>query len=238
MITEDISKLTIGQSHSRNSRLLESTSAFQAVDSNSDSPLHEEHRNVSSSSLWMRRTINSTYDFTDSIFGTISSTSRQSLSKFKDTNDWSDEHEENESSYTISPAAWLRFLGLSRAFRIKVSKSSVTGWQYSLQTFSRVKDDALIFNFCRQGNIDAVRSLFAASQASVRDIDSEGRTPLWVCNRPSINITGLIIISSTLHWSINLNFANFSYPAVLTKGQRLMAACTKPGSSLGLVENC
>jgi hypothetical protein len=41
-------------------------------------------------------------------------------------------------------------------------------------------DAALIFDFCQSGNIDGVRTLFSKGLASVRDVNSEGATPLHV----------------------------------------------------------
>ena len=43
-----------------------------------------------------------------------------------------------------------------------------------------VPDAALIFEFCQEGNMAGARSLLSRGEASVRDIDSLGRTPLYV----------------------------------------------------------
>ncbi|KAI4100258.1 MAG: hypothetical protein LQ339_005565, partial [Xanthoria mediterranea] len=43
--------------------------------------------------------------------------------------------------------------------------------------------DALIFKFCKDGNLPAVRTLLLEGQASVRDTDSQGCTPLHYAAR-------------------------------------------------------
>lgn len=87
---------------------------------------------------------------------------------------------EHETSYTIYPATWLVRMGVHYGLRLKFLSSSTQGWQTTLKAFCPVPDDAVIFEFCRQGNLPAVRSLLSAGHASVRDTDSRGYTPLHV----------------------------------------------------------
>ena len=87
---------------------------------------------------------------------------------------------EHESTYTIYPAAWLVWLGIRRGFRLGFQSSPIQGWKTTLKTYRPVPDDALIFNFCKDGNLPAVRTLLLGGQASVRDTDSWGCTPLHV----------------------------------------------------------
>ena len=49
-----------------------------------------------------------------------------------------------------------------------------------METSYPVPDDALIFEFCREGNLAGVKTLLSKGQASVRDVDSLGRTALFV----------------------------------------------------------
>lgn len=86
---------------------------------------------------------------------------------------------EMETTYVVRPSSLGRLLGVTRG--MKVSASSATGWKYSIQTFREVSSDSLIFEFCRQGNLAAVRSLLERKDASPWDRDPQGRTPLWVC---------------------------------------------------------
>ena len=90
------------------------------------------------------------------------------------------DHYEDESSYTLSPAAWLLRLGLRFGLRMKLISSTTQGWKSILETIRSVPDDALIFRYCRIGNISAIQELFACSDASIRDVDSGGYPPLHV----------------------------------------------------------
>ena len=85
-----------------------------------------------------------------------------------------------ETSCTIFPAQWLVRLGVQCGFHLDFLFSSTQGWKNSLNTFCPVPDDALIFEFCQQGNVSAVRSLLSGRHASVRDTNSQGYTPLHV----------------------------------------------------------
>ena len=85
-----------------------------------------------------------------------------------------------ETSYTIFPAQWLVRLGVQYGFHLDFLTSSTRGWKNSLNTFCPVPDDALIFEFCQQGNVSAVRNLLSGGRASVRDTNSQGYTPLHV----------------------------------------------------------
>lgn len=87
---------------------------------------------------------------------------------------------EHESIYTIYPAKWLIWLGMRCGLRLGFVSSQIQGWKNTLNTFRPVPDNALIFEFCRDGNLAAVRSLLSGGHASVRDTDSEGYTPLHV----------------------------------------------------------
>lgn len=87
---------------------------------------------------------------------------------------------EHESTYTIYPAPWLVWLGVRCGLRLGFGSSPIQGWKNTLNTFRPVPDDALIFKFCEDGNLPAVRTLLTEGQASVRDTDSQGCTPLHV----------------------------------------------------------
>jgi hypothetical protein len=85
---------------------------------------------------------------------------------------------ETDSSCVLYPSNFLRKLGMS--YGIWVQSKSMTGWQFSLQPFIAVPSDSAMFQFCRDGNVPAIKVLLSLGQASVRDRDPLGRTPLWV----------------------------------------------------------
>ena len=117
------------------------------------------------------------------LLGTIrakSVVSLQASNDFEDTTIYRECNEqEHETSYTIYPAPWLIRMGLRCGLRLSFS-SGIKGWKNALQPLYLVPDDALIFKFCIQGNVSAVKELLSGGQASVRDIDSKGCTPLHV----------------------------------------------------------
>ncbi|KAH7309247.1 hypothetical protein BKA65DRAFT_519487 [Rhexocercosporidium sp. MPI-PUGE-AT-0058] len=85
--------------------------------------------------------------------------------------------EEEHSDYIFYPAPFLRWVGLSYGVYMQTRSTS---WQFSLQPFNVVRESSPIFEFCRNGNVDAVQTLIGLGEASVRDRDPLGRTPLWV----------------------------------------------------------
>ena len=131
----------------------------------------------------VRRTLEVSESVIESFLGSIRAKSATVLQSPKQTADLTpyreqDQHE-YKTSYTISPAPWLVRLGLHYGLHLGFL-SSTQGWKNTLNTFCPVPDDALIFEFCRQGNVSAVRSLLSRGHASVRDTDSRGYTPLHV----------------------------------------------------------
>jgi len=57
---------------------------------------------------------------------------------------------------------------------------SIVGWKHSLEVFRAAPETAPIFDFCRDGNLEVVRTLLKNGHASPWDRDPEGRTPLFV----------------------------------------------------------
>ena len=118
---------------------------------------------------------------TEYMFGTVHTRSSESLFQSRVLEDQTEKDQyEYESSYIIHPARWLINLGFTYGFRIELGQSSVRGWKSNLSTFRPVPDDALIFEFCKKGNLPAVRSLLSKGYASVTDSDTMGRTALHV----------------------------------------------------------
>ena len=120
-------------------------------------------------------------------FGAVYIQSKTSCSHLKETDVETrsslDDEYEHESSFTVCPAAWLVSLGFKYGLHLSLVKSSIRGWKQTLSTSCHVPDNALVFEFCEQGNVSGVRSLLLRGDASVRDIDSQGRTPLFVSTK-------------------------------------------------------
>ena len=117
-------------------------------------------------------------------FGTITTTTRTRglRSRFVD-NDTSNDEEyqyEHESSVRALPAQWLLKLGFNYAYNFSTQDSSTQGWQWSLKPINLVPDNAPIFEFCKQGNIEKVRDMISRQVASVRDVNSWSETALHV----------------------------------------------------------
>ena len=139
--------------------------------------------NVPAKKAIVRRTLEVSGSVMESFLGSIYARSATILQSSRQTTELTpyreqDQHE-YETSYTISPAPWLVRLGFRYGLYLGFL-SSAQGWKNTLKPFCPVPDDALIFEFCRQGNVPAVRSLLSGGHASVRDTDSRGYTPLHV----------------------------------------------------------
>ena len=87
---------------------------------------------------------------------------------------------EEESTLSIRPANWLKWLGVTCGLRLSLASLSNRGWRYTLETFRPVPDDSLIFEFCQLGNLHGVTTLLSRGLASVKDTDSKGHTALHV----------------------------------------------------------
>jgi hypothetical protein len=85
---------------------------------------------------------------------------------------------EADNTIIIYPGVAGQFFGITHG--LLISAKATSGWQYSIQPFRAVDENALIFEFCRGGNLDGVRSLFKRNEASPWDRDPKGQTPLFV----------------------------------------------------------
>lgn len=153
------------------------------------------------------------------MLGTIHVTSKTFLLKSR-YNEHRDQYE-HEMLITMCPAPWLVKLGISFAPKGSLFHSSVSGWKYKLNPFRLVPSDALIFEFCQNNNLAGVQSLLSRGEASVKDMNFEGRTPLHVGN--SLNLTfeipvsmavGSMFLKLKFHFSLQQDhlmsrFANF-----------------------------
>lgn len=88
-------------------------------------------------------------------------------------------HYKTTTSFVFHPASWLIKIGFKYGLEAMIT-SSQAGWQYNILPVRAVSDDALVFEFCKVGNVDAVRELFGRRIASVLDVNSVGYGPLHV----------------------------------------------------------
>lgn len=114
-------------------------------------------------------------------FGTVYFRSRtfRTRDRFKSGKRQSSDQYEFETYFTWHPAPWLTRLGIKFGINASISKSC-RGWRNTLSTFAAVPDDSLIFEFCKTGNIGGIQTLLTKGDASVRDTDTQGWTPLHV----------------------------------------------------------
>ena len=142
-----------------------------------------EYLSVPKKAKMVKRTIRQTRSVIEGFIGTIRATSTIKVQTSRQMGELvppSQDQYEHKMSYTIYPAPWLVRLGVHYGLHFGVLSSPTQGWKNTINTFCPVPDDALIFEFCRQGNVPAVRNLLSAGHASVRDTDSRGYTPLHV----------------------------------------------------------
>lgn len=109
-------------------------------------------------------------------------------------------HYKTTTSFNFHPASWLIKIGFKYGLETMIT-SSRAGWQYNILSVRAVPDDALVFDFCKVGNVDAVRELFGRGDASVLDVDSRGWRPLHVSgtspvyHEAHISVTLILTIS-------------------------------------------
>ena len=82
---------------------------------------------------------------------------------------------ELETYINLLPAQWL----LKQNISLRLSRTG-HGWNHNIRYFPRVPNDALIFKYCRDGNLDGVRDLIKYGMASPWDVDILSYTPLHV----------------------------------------------------------
>lgn len=92
------------------------------------------------------------------------------------------------SSFTFFPSWWLNRVGMKYGMEANLS-STPTGWQFNFNPIRVVPDDSPIFNACRKGSISTVQFLLAEGEASVRDTNSKGWTPLHVSSSTQCSLT-------------------------------------------------
>ncbi|PVH71796.1 hypothetical protein DL98DRAFT_596646 [Cadophora sp. DSE1049] len=102
-----------------------------------------------------------------------------------DTCSYGSTDEEQDKTYALYPSWLLRRLGIS--YGLWIQGRSTNGWQYTVQPFNAVPEDAPIFRYCQDGDVAAIKTLLSCGYASLRDRDPKGRTPLW-CASNSLQV--------------------------------------------------
>jgi hypothetical protein len=126
-----------------------------------------------------------------SIFGTVlfitRTTYRVVFTSVSTVGERTDEKVNSQISIIYHPSQWLLKLRVGWGLVAAVQTSSV-GWKFKMSSTCPVPDDSLVFEFCKNGNIDGVRLLFDRREASPMDVDSRGYTPLHVCDDVSQDV--------------------------------------------------
>ncbi|MCJ1404906.1 hypothetical protein MMC11_008132 [Xylographa trunciseda] len=127
----------------------------------------------------------SSYQYSnENVFGRVAVQSTTILKRSEI--DLEEENGENRQLYEhrmtirVQPAWWLTRIGFNRGLQVAFTQATSKSLNISLDPFRLVPDDALIFEFCYTGNIDGVRRLLLRGEASARDADLSGRTPLHI----------------------------------------------------------
>ena len=221
VLTQSVSYLSIQQQHSDTTRRLSSSVSdvepggppFRVEESDLTKSFAGNSRSIESDysdldgpprkRAWFKSTIQMASSVMECSLGTVRAESNTKVRMSAETDELMLYNEkdqgEHETLYTVYPAGWLIRLGIRYGLHLKFLSSSTQGWKSTLKHFCPVPDDALIFEFCRQGNTEAVRALLSRGDASVRDTDSRGYTPLHVSllrHEPLFFVKRLMLVPS------------------------------------------
>ena len=134
--------------------------------------------------LHIRRTVQQNYNVVETFFGLFRWSSKTSQLSFTPSDGSSyaeqDDQVEDTKTFMLAPPAWLIRLGFTYGLSGRISHSLFSGLTAALEITRPVPDDAEIFQVCKEGDLKCVQKLLGRGQASVRDVDSCGRTPLFV----------------------------------------------------------
>ncbi|KAK3361114.1 hypothetical protein B0T24DRAFT_691791 [Lasiosphaeria ovina] len=82
------------------------------------------------------------------------------------------------TSFIFYPASWLSRVGLKYGAEANLQWSPLAGWKFKVATVRAVPENSYIFDFCRDGNVQAVMKLLERGDASLQDTSPKGWTPL------------------------------------------------------------
>ena len=131
--------------------------------------------------LPFRRTIRQDDKVVETFFGMSSRTSLL-FSNQSEGPPWSEEEDRfgHETFFSFIPARRLVQLGFTYGLSSRTSQSPLSGLTVALDVIRSVPDDAVAFDLCEEGNLSGVQALLNGGQASAKDVDSMGRTPLYI----------------------------------------------------------
>ncbi|MCJ1286495.1 hypothetical protein MMC26_005841 [Xylographa opegraphella] len=89
------------------------------------------------------------------------------------------EHYEYKTRFRLFPSSWLINMGLDYTINFTF-KSNYQGWHQCLDSMRAVRGDSMIFCACGEGDLAFVRRLLSTGEASVRDQNPNGVTPLHI----------------------------------------------------------
>ena len=84
------------------------------------------------------------------------------------------------TSFIFHPASWLTRFGLRYGTEANLQWSPTAGWRFNVAAVRAVPENSLIFDMCRDGNVQAVQRMLTRGDASVKDTSPKGWTPLHV----------------------------------------------------------
>ena len=140
-------------------------------------------RNSLRTGLPFRRAIQQDDKVVETLFGTFRLRSRTLLISNQSkgpTCSEEEDHIEYENIFEFIPPSWLARFGFTYGLSGRISQSPLSGSKVALDVVRSVPDDAVIFDLCREGRIGCVQALLNRGEASAKDVDSQGRTPLYV----------------------------------------------------------
>ena len=130
-----------------------------------------------------RRTIWQDAKVVETFLGTFRMWSRTLLVSNQSEGPMSPEEEGHfryENVFRLIPPSWLVRFGFSYGVSGCISQSPLSGPTVVLDVVRSVPDDAVIFDLCREGRVGCIQALLNRGEASAKDVDSQGRTPLYV----------------------------------------------------------
>ena len=168
---------SLSRHNTTESWLLASQEPDRSAPSSHDEMAHRSRKQTLTKDTLAIRTF-----ITRTLLGAIGVTIKRRCSRpdLDDIQDHERYHYEHERSFWVLPAQWLLRLGFNYAYSFSTHDSSARGWQFSMKPINLVPDNAPIFEYSRQGDTEKVRDLISMKLASVRDVDSRGRTALHV----------------------------------------------------------
>ena len=106
---------------------------------------------------------------------------------------------EHQTHFIYHPAPWFLRICFNFGMSALITKAA-QGWQYHIRTIRAVPNDSLIFEFCKSGNLDGVRSLLKRGDASPWDTNSYGWNPLHVSRLFSYPCSSSLHLNFSLQW--------------------------------------